>query len=172
MLSLLSRLIPAPYRALAVLVAVLALVAGGFYAGHDWATTKAEAAKVKAAEAHIKRINQAIEHGNELTRKLAAAEARVITRTVEVVKHVPSVTSGTPCLSGAAVGLLQPGADWGPYQPAGQPAAESPAHAAASDRDVAYWIADANQRYETCAARLNALVDWFDHDAGSPSGGS
>lgn len=163
-------LIPIQYRAWAALLLAFSLLSGGFYSGHHWAMTKADAARAKLADAHIKQIKAEIKRSDVLAGKLSAAEGRIVIKTVEVIKHVPQVTTGTtPCLSGAAVRLLNYGTDWGPYQPAGEPAAESPAHAAASDRDasdrdVAYWIATANQQYETCAGRLNALVDWHDNE--------
>ena len=148
-----------PYIILASVAAAAVLSAGSFYAGHDWATTKAEAARAKQAEAHIQQINQAITHGNELTKKLAAAESKVITRTIEVIKNVPQVTTGRLCLDSAAVGLLN-STEWGPYQTPGKPADKSPAPSAASDRDIAYWIAESQRLYEICAGRLNGLVDF------------
>lgn len=150
-----------PYRTWIMLAAVAALFGSGVYSGHRWATTKAAAARTRAADAHLVQLHAEIRRADAAAAALATAEGRIVTKTVEVIKHVPQVTTGTtPCLSGAAVSLLNYGTDWGPYQPAGEPAAESPTHAAASDRDVAYFIADANRLYETCAGRLNALVDW------------
>lgn len=164
-----------PYVLLGAAGAALALSAGSFYAGHDWATTKAEAAQVEQAAAYTAKLHEAILYGSEVAAKLAAAEGRVIVKTVEVIKHVPQVTTGTtPCLSAAAVGLLNPGSGWGPsYQATGQPDGESAAPPAAadrdaSDRDIAYWIAEANQQYETAAARLNALIDWNQNQGATP----
>jgi hypothetical protein len=153
-------MIPTAYRPLAGLLLALALVGGGFYAGQDWATTKAEAAHAAQLEAQIAATDAEHRRADALTRQLASAEGRVVIRTVEVIKHVPEVTTGRLCLGSDAVGLLHPSTDWGPYQTPGQPAAESPPAAAASDRDVVLWAAEAQQRYATCAARLNTLVDW------------
>lgn len=162
-------LLPNPYVLLAAAGAALVLSASSFYGGHHWATTKAEAVRAKQADQYIVQLLAANKRGDEVAAKLAVAEAHVITKTVEVIKHVPQVTTGTtPCLSGAAVSLLNPDADWEAVYPAtGQPDGESPATpaapggdvAAASDRDVAFWIATANQQYEVAAARLNALIE-------------
>lgn len=156
-----------PYVLLGAAAAALALSAGGFTAGHHWATTKAEAAQVKQAAAYTKKLHEAIAYGSEVAAKLSAAEGRIVIKTVEVIKHVPSVTTGRLCLDAAAVSLLNPGATWGPtYKAAGQPddqGAATPATAggnAASDTDLAYWIAEANRQYEVAAARLNALIDF------------
>lgn len=137
----------------------IAMLAGGFWTGHDWATTKAEAAHAKVLKARIKEEAKLRAHADELSHALSIAEGRIITKTVEVIKHVPKVTTGAPCLNSATVGLLQPGADPGLRPPSGALTPEGAAPAS-SDTDIALWIAGANQHYETCAVRLNALVDW------------
>ena len=165
-MSGLFALIPLPYRILAALLLAAVLVGGGFYSGHRWATTRADAARARAADDALRQINAELKRNHQMAAQLAAAEGRIVVKTVEVIKHVPAVTTGRLCLGPAAVSLLQPGAAWGPYQSAGQPAAKGGAQFAASDRDVGYWIADANRLYETCAARINALIDW--HTAPQP----
>lgn len=150
----------APYRMWLMLAAVVALFGGGVWSGHHWATTKADAARAVAADLAVQRIRAEMQRADALAARLAAAESKIVIKTVEVIRHVPTVTTGRLCLDAAAVSLLQPGAAWGPYQSAGQPAGQGSAHAAASDRDVAYWAAEANRQYETCAARINALIDW------------
>lgn len=167
-----------PYTALAAAGAALVLSGGSFYGGHHWATTKAEAERAALADAHIKQMQVEIKRADVLAAQLATAEGRIVIKTVEVIKHVPQVTTGTtPCLSADAVSLLNPGTAWGPVYPAaGQPddsGAAAPATpggdaAAASDRDVAYWIAEANQQYETAAARLNALINYKQTQGATP----
>jgi hypothetical protein len=78
---------------------------------------------------------------------------------VEVIKYVPKYTTGRLCLGSDAVRLLQPGdtARIGPTP--SKPIAED-ANASASDTDIAYWVAGANKDYETCAVRLNTLIDY------------
>lgn len=154
----------AAYRIWIMLACFAALFGSGVYSGHRWATTKADAARARAADAHLVQLHAEIRRADVAAAALAIAEGRIITKTVEVIKYVPSVTTGRLCLDADAVGLLQPGATWGPYQPAGEPAGPRAAHAAASDRDVAYWAAEANRLYETCAERMNALADWHATD--------
>jgi hypothetical protein len=147
-----------PYQILAAILTALAMFGSGFYAGHDWSQTKAQAELAKQREAQLIEVKAHIKRADEASAKLAQAEGRITIKTIEVIKRVPYVTRNVPCLSPAAVGLLQPGAN-DPEEAAGEPAAEG-AEASATDTDIAYWIAGANQQYNTCAERLNALVDW------------
>lgn len=155
-------MIPVQYRLIAWLVTAALVVAGSFYSGHHWATTKAEAERAKLVDAQLKRLNDEIARGDKLTQKLAAAEGRIVVRTVEVIKHVPKVTTGRLCLDAAAVELLQPGDTRLGNETSRAPVAEDAPDLAATDRDVAFWIATANQQYETCAGRVNGLVEWFE----------
>lgn len=155
------NLIPLPYRIVGGLVLLAALFSSGVGVGHHWASTTAEVERTKEARAALVKLNKQIARGNSLSDQLSKAEATVITKTVEVIKHVPIVTTGRLCLGADAVSLLQPAADTASQPPASPPAAESPPALAASDRDVAFWIADANAQYDTCALRLNALVDYL-----------
>jgi hypothetical protein len=150
----------APYRLWIMLAAIAALFGGGVYSGHRWATTVADAARARQVVAHLAQLRAETRRADAATAALATAESRIVTKTVEVIRHVPTVTTGRLCFGADAVRMLQPGTDWGPYQPASEPAGQGAAHAAASDRDVAYWAAEANRLYETCAARMNALADW------------
>jgi len=150
-----------PQIIIAAMLAVATSLCMGFYTGQNWANTKYEAQRAKEQAAYRKALDTQIKRGNELSDKLAKAEARITVKTVEVIKYVPTVTTGTtPCLSPAAVSLLQPGSAQGIRPPASEPATEGAGALAASDRDVAYWIAEANQLYDTCALRLNTLVLW------------
>lgn len=150
-----------PQLAMAAVLFVLASVAGGFWTGYDWANTRHKADLADQLLASNKAEARLRARADELSHALSIAEGRIITKTVEVIKHVPTVTTGTtPCLGPAAVSLLQPGSGTGIRPPASEPAAEGAAPLAASDRDVAYWIAEANQHYDTCAARLNGLIDF------------
>jgi hypothetical protein len=96
---------------------------------------------------------------NALSGRLAVAEGTIITKTVEVIKYVPKYTTGRLCLGSDAVRLLQPGDTARVGSTASKPNAED-ANASASDTDIAYWVADANKDYETCATRLNTLIDY------------
>lgn len=171
------NLIPLPYRILAAVLVALALFGGGIGVGHRWAANAAEADRAKEAKAALVKLNEQIARGNSLSDRLSKAESVVVTKTVEVIKHVPIVTTGRLCLGADAVSLLQPATDTAGTPPASPPVAESPptlaasdrdvagTGGAASDRDVAMWIAIANQQYEVAAARLNALIEWNGGDA-------
>lgn len=152
-----------PYVLLGALVGMTALFTGGFATGKDWAETHAAAERAALVEEQDRLLHAEIARGNTLAAQLAAAEGRIVIKTVEIIKHVPTVTTGRKCLDPAAVSLLQPGAAAPQSAAPGKPDAESAGAPAASDRDVAFWIADANQQYDTCAARLNALIDWSTH---------
>ncbi len=151
-------IIPPQYRILAALVGLALLFSLGFGSGHHWATVTADAKAYAAQKEYQRQVDALMVRANDLSARLAAAEGKIVTHTVEVIKYVPKYTTGKPCLSAGAVGVLQPGAG-APGDAPGKPPAED-ATPVASDTDVAYWIAGANQQYETCAARLNALIDF------------
>lgn len=153
-------LVPLPYRILAAVLLGLALFGSGVGIGHRWAANAAEVERAKEAKAALAALNAQIARGNTLSAQLSQAEGQIVTKTVEVVKYVPKVTTGRLCLDSAAVSVLQPASDPDMPKAPGKPPAESPPALAASDRDVAYWVATANQLYDTCALRLNALVDY------------
>ena len=148
-----------PQIILAAIISMIAALGLGFYSGQDWANTKHEAQRARDMDAHQIAMDKQRAHADELSNALSIAEGRVITQTVEVIKHVQNVTTGQPCLNAATVSLLQPGADPSLRPPTGALATEGAAPAS-SDTDIAGWIATANQYYETCALRLNALVDF------------
>ncbi|MBU0592435.1 MAG: hypothetical protein KKH74_01730 [Gammaproteobacteria bacterium] len=152
------NLIPLPYRILgaAALVALLFFSGVGF--GYKWHKSASDAATIAAMEEAGKRYRAEVERGNALSGRLARAESAIQIKTVEVIKYVPKVTTGGPCLNTATVRLLQPGAAPGLRPYSGELAPEDAAPAA-SDTDIAHWIAGANLGYETCAERLNTLID-------------
>ena len=161
----LLNLIPAPYRILAI-ISLVALFTGSVYAmgyskGNKRAVANCEAAKMAELKKYQAEYQKAVDRANVLAQKLATRETEIVYRTKEVIKNVPQVTTGKPCLNSAAVRMLNHRGDAVPETP-GKPATESPADAAATDADAAYWIADAISQYEIAAARLNALIDYFE----------
>lgn len=145
-----------------ILAAVLSIglaFGSGMYAGYDWATTKAEAQRAIDMDMANAALEKQRALANDLSFALSIAEGRIITKTVEVIKYVPKVTTGAPCLNAATVSLLQPGSNTAGNQPTGASTPEGAAPAS-SDTDVAFWIASANQLYETCAVRLNSLIEF------------
>ncbi|UZR27444.1 hypothetical protein [Methylococcus mesophilus] len=155
----------------AFLLGGLAGAAGGYrYADAQGTAALAELERQIAlrnfqAEAALRNeLEAAHERGNRLAGDLARTKSRVTVRTVEVIRHVPDVTSGQRCLGPDAVRLLN-GALVAAGDGAGLPETaggivDPPRSAAASDRDVAGWIATAAGRYRACTAQLNALIDW------------
>lgn len=164
-------LIPLPYRILAAVFFALALLASGFTAGVKITRDHAAAQQLVAEKIAADRYRAEVARGNDLSAKLAAAESNIQTKTIERIKYVPTVTTGRDCLSAGAVGLLNGSAHLGLSAPAGKPAAEGAATPTATDTDVESWAIDASDRYETCAVRLNGLIDW-ETGRPQPAGGS
>ena len=145
-----------------LVVALLGSVyAMGYTKGNKRATADCEAAKMVELKKYQAEYQKAVDRANVLAQKLATRETEIVYRTKEVIKHVPQVTTGKPCLNSAAVRMLNHRGEAVPEAP-GKLAAESTPDTAVTDTDTAYWIADAISRYEIAAARLNALVDYFE----------
>ncbi len=153
----------------AALVGMGALGAGTWVAARknaeisDMKRDRAEA-EAAAAAAAMERLQQAQARGDELAQQLAAAETTLQTQAEEASREIARLTTGRRCLDGAVVRLLNApsqGIRLGTVPPsAGQPA---PADgAAASDRDVAQWARVCRTRYDTCRARLDALIDYHE----------
>lgn len=150
-----------PQTILVALIALLGSLSFGFYSGQDWANTKHEAARAKAQDQHQQHVDEMALVASRLSDKLAKAEGRITTKTIEVIKYVDRYTTGRDCLSAAATGLLN-NSSYGLQGPeaASTLAAEDAGAPAATDRDIYIWAAEANQYYDTCSARLTALVDF------------
>jgi hypothetical protein len=77
-----------------------------------------------------------------------------------------TATTGRPCLSADARGMLQQSPAFGLQLPTATGSAASAAPAAAADpgdstdADVAAWIIDAAALYEQCRARIDAIRQW------------
>ena len=164
-MSLLS-LIPAPYRLIAIIGFMAALALSGYVMGRGdgkkLATADCEASKNAELKKYQAEYQKAVDRANVLAKKLATRETEIVYRTREVIKNVPQVTTGKPCLNSAAVRMLNHRGNDAVPEATGKPAPESTADAPATDTDTAYWIAEAISQYEIAAARLNALVDYFE----------
>ncbi len=124
--------------------------------------THAEA-EAAAAAAALERLQQAQARGDELAQQLAAAETTLQTQAEEASREIARLTTGRRCLDGAVVRLLNAsqGIRLGTVPPAaGQPAAAD--GAAASDTDVAQWARVCRTGYDTCRARLDALIGYHE----------
>lgn len=169
MINLLG-LIPAPYRILATIGLVVALLgsvyAMGYTKGNKRATADCEAAKVAELKKYQAEYQKAVDRANLLAQKLATRETEIVYRTKEVIRNVPKVTDNKSCLNPAAVRVLNARPNTGVSETPGKPDAKSPADApadspGATDTDIAYWAAEAISQYEIAAARLNALIDYL-----------
>lgn len=133
----------------------------------DIANLKADHAKQQAAAAAAarQRLEAAVARGDSLSARLAQTESALNKKTLEVSREIARVTAGRPCLGAAAVRLLNSSHDDAAAVPQapGQPDAED--GAVATDTDIAGWIANAQGQYETCRARLGALINWWEPTA-------
>lgn len=151
-------LIPLPYRILIFICIFAAAFGFGYASGSNHNQAKADKIRINQDAAYAAEAKKQAAEVNALSGKLAVAEGTIITKTVEVIKYVPKVTTGRLCLGSDAVSLLQP-RSVASINPAPSKPASEDASASASDTDIAYWIAGANKDYETCAERLNSLID-------------
>ncbi|MBU1692293.1 MAG: hypothetical protein KJ958_05500 [Gammaproteobacteria bacterium] len=139
-----------------ILLTFLAGLTGGWF----FTSEHYEANQAAAERAAVKAYKADVERGNTESGKLAAVETVIQIKTVERIKYVPQVTTGKPCLSASAVQLLN-GTDKPTLrETTGQPPAESAGAPEATDTDVETWAIEASGQYESCAARLNALIDF------------
>lgn len=154
------ELIPLPYRILAGLLIALSLFAAGFGSGvkitKDHAAAQQLVAQIKAENLYRSEVAR----GNDLSAKLAAAETAIQSQTIERIKHVNQVTTGRACLGPDAVQLLNGTNKPTLRETTGQPTSESSSALGATDTDVETWGISASGQYETCAERLNALIDF------------
>lgn len=154
-----------PYALIIKISLVVALLgsvyAMGYTKGNKRATDACEAAKMVELRKYQAEYQKAVDRANVLAQKLATRETQIIYRTKEVIKNVPKVTDGKSCLNSAAVRMLNH-RDTTVPETTGKPVTESAPDAPVTDTDTAYWIADAISQYEIAAARLNALIDYFE----------
>ena len=148
-------------------VIALGLIFVALAGSHTWAyqkgyisrddEVKVENAKVAAKAAEEYKV--AVEYGNTKAAEVQAQKAAFTKKLTEVLIHVPKVTTGRDCLSPDAVRLLnKPTSDFGLSPSTSKPVAET-SDGIATDTDVAQWIADAKDKYASCAANNNGIVD-------------
>jgi hypothetical protein len=167
--------------------------AAGAVAAH-WVTSAlwdADVSKLKQAHAKaaadaqqvdMRRLQQAQQRGDALTRQLQTTEFNLTKREKELNDAIRTQTTGHACLSGKLVGVLN---EHSVFSLAGVPAPAAVTPAAggaagpdaddttgyASDRDVAIWANAARRQHETCRARLDALIDWYGGNAPTQQNG-
>jgi len=176
-------MMPLPSLGPWVLAAVVSSAATGAMLGYTFehrarqaevAQLRAEVAQreADAAEESRRRIEAAQKAADdaiaEKDRRLLALDA-----TNRRLRHdLKTATTGRPCLSPAARGLLHNAPAFGLKLPsttgsvvaAPAAAAADPGQSArdSTDADIAGWILDAAALYEQCRARIDALRQWDD----------
>lgn len=127
-----------------------------------------------AADAASVVMHAAQQRGNALSAGLLAAESEIQTMKEQRDEALVRATTGRRCLDAGALRVLDdarqpktpapvPVATGGAAAPGATTAAGlSPAGGGewASDTDVARWANHAQLAYDTCRARLDALIDW------------
>ncbi|MDP3926174.1 MAG: hypothetical protein U1E02_28165 [Hydrogenophaga sp.] len=126
-------------------------------------TAHSETARLQALAA-ARGLQAAQARGNALTHSLAQRQAQIHQLTREKNDALKNLTTGRACLSGAAVRVLNGAAATPTGGPVDVP--NTPGGAAAegarfaTDTDVGRWAVAARADYDTCRARLDALIDW------------
>jgi prophage endopeptidase len=119
----------------------------------------AQTAALRAAQ---RRIAIAEQHGRELQTALDA-KTDLYLKTYEEKRHaINLLTERRPCLNAATVSLLNDHSAPATNLPTPTTGATTPSSAIATDTDVAGWIASTQQQYDTCRARLDALIIWHE----------
>lgn len=123
-------------------------------------TTHAETARL-AAQASARQLQAAQVRGDAITHDLAQRQAQIDQLHQDKRHALTRVTTGRPCLSSAAVRLLNDDpADYGAAVPQATGSPDAAGATTATDADVGGWAIAARAQYNTCRARLAALIDW------------
>jgi Zn-dependent M28 family amino/carboxypeptidase len=122
-----------------------------------------------AAANALSRLQAAQKKGDELTRKLADADAKRQRLAKEKDREIKRLSTGRACLGAGLVGLLNDrnqGSGIRHPLPAPSGLAVDANRAAASDTDLALWARDARDRHDACRERIDALRQW--HEGANP----
>ncbi|MDI1279283.1 hypothetical protein [Methylobacter sp.] len=154
-------------------MSIVALVAFSGGSGAGWYLTDAmlgkQIAQMEAVHANERAVAEQVYRdrftaaqalGDTLSERLTQTESQLIQKTKELSHALSKVTTGRACFNGATVRLLN-GTDTDTAvddKTTGPSATED--GAVATDTDVAGWIGNAQGQYETCRARLGALIDF------------
>lgn len=154
-----------------VLSVVAALIFAAGWAVEGWRmgneisqlkTSHAEA-KSKAADKAAEELASANARGDALALRLAGWENTLTAFAEEKNREIKRLTTGHPCLDGAAVRLLNQSASI--QQPRLVPeATREPVRADAAfatDTDVGTWISGCQRSYDTCRGRLDAIAEFY-----------
>lgn len=150
-------------------VLLLLAAAGGFWAGDQHRNTVWLAEQAHQAQAAAQTLAAEQARGDALSSGLLVLQGQIDQLRQEAQRAIVTKTTGRACFDSAALGVLQraPGIALVPQAASGTVAAHGGAASAAdaapayaSDTQVASWAIDAAALYETCRARLDALIDW------------
>jgi prophage endopeptidase len=124
------------------------------------ATHSDELAQARAAA--LRRLQVAKAHADKLQLALDDTEQRLSVKHKEIQLEIARNTTGRACLDGRTVGLLNDAVGDRAATLSAPASDPTPQDAAvATDTDVATWANQAIEQYNTCRARLGALIDWF-----------
>ncbi len=155
---------------IAITIAVAAFCGG--WLGQGW-RLKAEITRIEAEHAKAMRIalERALEterEGDAIALRVLELEAEAITRGREKDDEIRKLTSGRLCLSADVVRLLNDRGSASLPAPTGGAARTDVGVAAdpddgqwATDEDVAIWARFANDQYDACRARIDALRGFY-----------
>lgn len=137
--------------------------------------TQHAADKARADGAALFRLAAANSRADQLTAQLAAAESARQSLALEKDRELRRLTTGRPCLAGAAVRLLnlpdgarlKPGAV---SETTGSGTGDDAGFA--SDTDVAEWASLCRRSYDTCRGRLQAIADFYLPEEDAPEAAS
>jgi hypothetical protein len=149
----------------------------GFTAGYAWENRarKSEVAQIRAdiAKREAAAADESRRRIEAASRAADAAMAEKDRRAIELdatnrrLRHdISTATTGRPCLSADARGLLQqsPAFSLKLSTATGGTASTNAANSAdpgdSTDADIAGWIIDAAALYEQCRARIDAIRHW------------
>lgn len=149
-----------------------AMFVGGAVLGWQAGRAPLQAQLARQSEAHASEKRQLAEQaaqtlqaaqarGDALTTGLLTQQTQIDQLKTEKRDAIRQVTTGKPCLSAAALRVLDnaPGLDVAGLPPATGGAAAAGARIA-TDTDLAGWAVDAGAGFSVCRARLDALIDW------------
>jgi hypothetical protein len=175
-----------PLPILAVLAGMLAGFAAGYVFEHRARVAEVAQIRAEAAEEARRRIEAAQKAADAAIAQRDARIQALDATNRRLRNDIKTATTGRPCLSSAARGLLQQSPAFGTTVPkdTGSPASTPAAPATYSllpspsgrgaggegreaggegdttDTDLAQWILDAAGLYEQCRARIDALRQW------------
>ena len=125
----------------------------------DMRSSIAESGRLRALAAATA-LQAAQVRGDTLSRDLLAREALINRLSKEKRDALSRLTTGRPCLSADAVGVLKGTAGAGAGMPQATGSLAATGATFATDADVGQWAAAAIAAHDTCRYRLDSLIDW------------